>query len=126
NSIFGEGISPRMRKLRVGLDLVGLPSQRLLHHGSPRIVYGLPLATNFRDVLLGRQKKPKYILPTSGAEQATKLIADYWVRRWLSMRIDNPQVLSEVEQDTLILPITHRARVVLPEIPEPSIFSLCD
>jgi hypothetical protein len=67
NSIFGEGISPRMRKLRVGLDLVGLPSQKLLHHGSPRIVYGLPLATNYRDVLLGRQKRPQYILPTGAA-----------------------------------------------------------
>lgn len=126
NSIFGEGISPRMRKMRVGLDLVGLPSQKLLHHGSPRIVYGLPLATNFRDVLLGRQKRPKYILPVNQAEQTTKRIADYWIQRWLSMRIDNEQVLAEVEQDTLILPITHRARVVLPGTDEPSLFSFME
>jgi hypothetical protein len=122
NSIFGEGISPRMRKIRVGLDLVGLPSQKLLHHGSPRIVYGLPLATNFRDVLLGRQARPTYILPISEPAETTKRIADYWTRRWLSMRIDNAEALAEVEQDTLILPVTHRARVVLPEPSEPLLF----
>jgi hypothetical protein len=122
NSIFGEGISPRMRKIRVGLDLVGLPSQKLLHHGNPRIVYGLPLATNFRQILLGLEKRPNYILPAANPEQATQRIAEYWIRRWLSMRIDNAQALSEVEQDTLILPVTHRARVVLPESSEPSLF----
>ena len=123
NSIFGEGVSPRMRKFRVGLDLVGLPSEKLLKHGSQRIVYGLTLATNFQDILLGRSARPKYILPNRNPKETTRLIARYWMRRWLSMRIENLNAIAEVERDTLVLPVTHRARVALPEIAEPAIFS---
>ena len=50
NSIFGEGVNPLMRKLRDGLAEVGLPTDDLLCHGNPRVVYGVPLAHNFRDV----------------------------------------------------------------------------
>lgn len=59
--IFGEGISPRLRSLRVALDHVGLPSQKLLKHDSPRVVYGVALASNFGDVLMGLSNKPNYI-----------------------------------------------------------------
>lgn len=52
NSIFGEGVNPLMRKIREALDLLGLPSDAILRHGNRRIVYGVPLAQNFREVLL--------------------------------------------------------------------------
>jgi hypothetical protein len=123
NSIFGEGISPRMRKFRVGLDMVGLPSEKLLNHDNPRIVYGVPLASNVADILLGRHTRPKYILPTRDPKETTRRIADYWLRRWLSMRVENPDALAEVERDTLVLPVTHRARVPLPELAEPALYS---
>lgn len=126
NSIFGEGVSPRIRKFRVGLEVVGLPSEKLLKHGSPRIVYGLPLASNFQEILLGRHARPKYLLPNGDTKGTTRRIADYWVRRWLSMRVENAAALAEVERDTLILPVTHRARVVLPEAAEPPALSLFD
>jgi hypothetical protein len=53
NSIFGEGVNPLMRKMREALNMVGLPSEILLRHGNQRIIYGVPLAKNFRHVLLG-------------------------------------------------------------------------
>ena len=53
NSVFGEGVNPRLRKLRDGLDELGLSSDELLNHGGPRLVYGVPLAHNFREYLLG-------------------------------------------------------------------------
>src|SRR2546427_8691650 len=59
NSIFGEGVNPLMRKLRDGLAEVGLPSDDLLKHGNARVVYGVQLAKNFREVLLGLDAKPR-------------------------------------------------------------------
>jgi len=124
NSIFGEGISPRLRKFRVGMDLLGLPSEKLLNHGSPRLVYGIALATNFREILLGRQTRPRYVLPMSSSEEVTRRISDFWMARWLSMRVENQDMLARVERDTLVYPIDHGARVVLPvEDEEPNLFS---
>jgi hypothetical protein len=62
NSIFGEGVNPKLRKVRGALDSVGLPSEQLLQHGSPRLIYAVPLAANFRDILVGRAKRPKYLM----------------------------------------------------------------
>lgn len=115
NSIFGEGVNPKLRKVRGALDVVGLPSDLLLQHGSPRIVYGIPVASNFREVLLGRSKTPKYLLPNVRA--AVDGIANYWRERWLARRIENSAILQQVASDTLTYPITHGARVVLPELP---------
>jgi hypothetical protein len=122
--IFGEGISPRMRSLRIDLDYVGLPSQKLLKHDSPRVVYGVALASNFREVLMGLSLKPDYILPQKEREAVTQRIGDYWIKRWLSKRIMNEDVLAKVEKHTLVYPIEHGARVPLPQIDEgPSLFS---
>ncbi len=118
NSIFGEGVSPRLRKVREGLDLVGLPADRLLQHGSPRLVYAVALATNFRDVLLGVTRRSKYILPQTRPREATDRIIAFWLRRWLSGRIEREETLKEVERHALIHPIRHGARVSLPGVRE--------
>jgi hypothetical protein len=59
NSVFGEGVNPRLRKVRDGLDALGLPTDDLLHHGGPRLVYGVELVQNTRAYLLGRDKHPR-------------------------------------------------------------------
>ncbi len=115
NSIFGEGVSPRLRKIRAGLTLAGLPSADLLLHGSKRIVYALVLAKNFRQVLLNKAERPKYILPQKKSKEVSKKISQYWIKRWLMMRVKNETVLGEIEKDTLDYPIKHRARVLLPD-----------
>jgi hypothetical protein len=116
NSIFGEGVNPKLRKVRGALDVVGLPSDLLLQHGSPRIVYAIPVASNFREVLLGRSRNPAYKLPN--ASIATEGIANYWRERWLAKRIERADVIDNVATHALTYPITHGARVVLPELPE--------
>ncbi len=127
NSIFGEGVSPRLRKIRDGLALIGLPADTFLKHGSPRIVYGVTLASNFRDVLLGKARRVEYLLPQTIPEQVTRRIVNFWQQRWLSRRIQQEDVLKEVENHALVHPITHGARVVLPqredELPLLSFFS---
>lgn len=127
--IFGEGVSPRLRKARAGMEAVGLPPDKLLKHGSPRIVYGVALAEQFREVLIGRRKnKPRYFLPFEDPADVTPQIADYWMRRWLSKRIDRDEALEQAEIHTLVYPISHGGRVELPrpDNEEPNLFSGMD
>lgn len=128
NSIFGEGVNPRLRKIRAALDLCGFAADYILEHGSTRVLYGVGLAANFRDVLLGRAAQPRYILPGSDPPAATAGIAAYWTRRWLAGRIEKPDVIGRVESHTLVHPVTHGARVRLPCVDddEDSLFRLLD
>ncbi len=120
NSIFGEGVNPLMRKMREALTLVGLPSDLLLKHGNRRIVYGIPLAENFRGLLLGLETRPQYIIPQSDPRTKTRMIGSYWIHRWLSRRIEQDSVLSQVASNCLAYPIRHGAQVKIreEEIPE--------
>jgi len=113
NSIFGEGVNPLMRKMREALTLVGLPSDILLRHGNRRIVYGIPLAENFRRTLMGLETKPHYIIPQSDPRRKTSMIGAYWIHRWLSRRIEQDSVLTQVASNCLAYPIRHGAQVKL-------------
>lgn len=114
NSIFGEGVNPRLRKIRDGLDGLGLPTDDLLNHGGPRLVYGVELTENTHAYLLGQDKRPKYIFPLKSATGATPQIAHWWVSRWLLSRITRDDVLDRVRRHTFVLPVRHGARVELP------------
>jgi len=111
NSIFGEGVNPKLRKIRSGLDEVGLPSDALLQHGSPRLVYAIPLAENFRDVLFGLSNRPSYILKSRRAREGSQKIVDFWRQRWLLARSARPDTISRVAKHSLAYPISHGARV---------------
>ena len=64
-------------------------------------------------VLLGLKKRPRYILPNR--PEAASLIVQYWRSRWLSRRIENPEVIADVRAHSLTHPIQHGARVTLHE-----------
>ena len=116
NSIFGEGVSPKLRKIRQGLDLLNLPTDSLLQHGRQRIIYGVPVARNYREFLLGMDDKPEYIFDMTTPQIGTEEIARWWTERWLSKRIDSDNVLSQVQRHTLVQPVRHGARVILPPL----------
>lgn len=116
NSIFGEGTSPKLRKIRDGLDALNFPADALLQHGRQRIVYGVPLVHNLREFLLGMDDEPEYIFDLTEPTSGTTEIARWWTERWLSRRIMSDDVLTRVEQHTLVRPIRHGARVVLPPV----------
>ncbi len=124
NSIFGEGVSPKLRKIRDGLDALNLPADVVLRHGRQRIVYGVPVARNVREFLLGMDDEPEYVFDLDEPERSTKEIGRWWAERWLGKRIESDDILTQVEQHTLIRPIRHGARVVLPRIDdgEPGLF----
>ena len=114
NSIFGEGVNPKLRKVRSALDLLGLPSDVLLQHGSPRIIYAVPIARNFRDVLVGRTARAMPLIPLRPNTSAR--IAEFWLERWLARRIDNPAVQAAVVAHSLAYPVRHGARGALPPV----------
>lgn len=115
NSIFGEGISPKLRKVRQGLDLLDLPTGLLLKHHRRRVVYAVSLVRNLGDYLLGLKAEPGYLVPTDErAADVTSQIAAWWRERWLRNRINSDDVLQEVARHTHVRPIRHGARVVIP------------
>jgi Druantia protein DruA len=93
NNLFGEGMSPKLRSLRMGLNGLGLRPEEYLRHHSPRLLYAVPLATNALDVLLGLTRRPKYVLPIKGGVATTEQIAAHWFERWAKGRIARPAVL---------------------------------
>ncbi len=116
NSIFGEGVSPKLRKIRDGLDELHLPAETLLQHGRQRIVYGVPVVHNLRGFLLGMDDEPDYIFDLNSPAKSTQEIARWWTERWLSKRIASDDVLVRMEEHTLVRPVRHAARVTLPPI----------
>jgi len=92
NNLFGEGMSPKLRSLRLGLEALGLAPDEYLRHHSPRLLYAVPLVTNTDDLMLGITRTPKYVLPAAGGAKTTTAIAAYWTERWLEPRLDRPDV----------------------------------
>jgi len=117
NSIFGEGVSPKLRKIRQGLDVLGLPSDRFLRHHRQRVVYAVSLIRNLRDYLLGIDAEPEYLFSMDDSPTASAGIVAWWRERWLRNRVRSDEVLAEVAKHTLIRPISHGARVVRPSPP---------
>lgn len=97
NNLFGEGMSPKLRSLRMGLEALGLSPDEYLRHHSPRLLYAVPLVTNADDIMLGLTRKPKYVLPVSGGSKTTRAIAGYWAHRWLKPRLDRPELLGKLQ-----------------------------
>lgn len=114
SSKFGEGVSPKMRKLRQGLDRLGLDSDRLLRTESSRSVYIAPLAVNSLDVLLGKSNSPRYVLQGRGTRKDSDLIVKYWVKKWLLPRLNKGIALEAVARHDVRYPLLHGAFVRLP------------
>lgn len=117
NSIFGEGVNPKLRKVRAGLDLLGWPADVLLQHGRQRIVYGVSLIGNLLPYLVGAHDEPDYIFPVEAGNDVEK-ISSWWMRRWLVRRIQSQDVLTEICRHHVNRPVSHGARVILPPPPE--------
>ncbi|WP_432049461.1 Druantia anti-phage system protein DruA [Verrucosispora sp. NA02020] len=96
NHLFGEGMSPKMRALRSGLEALGLEPEKFLKHHSPRLLYAARLAHNTDNVLFGLENEPDYIQqPIDGADGVEELIA-YWRTRWLAPRLTNSEVVARL------------------------------
>lgn len=113
NNLFGEGVSPRLRKVRHGLAALGWPANELLKHGRERILYGVPLVENLRDFALGIDEKPRYLLNPKPCD-TVETVAQWWFERWGRRRAAQERVRETMRQHRLVRPVRHGARVPLP------------
>ena len=97
------------------IHALGLPTDEILTHGTPRLVYGVSLVENLTEFLLGVNKKAKYYLPRQNGIETSKAISSWWLNRWVSKRITRPEILEKISRHTLVHPIQHGARVELPK-----------
>jgi hypothetical protein len=101
NNRFGEGVNPKLRRLRTGLSAIGLPSaDGFLRHRSQRIVYGLALGRDSLEFLRGEVNRPKYYFKASSnieCKEASQYISHYWATRWLRSRIKSIRFLEDVK-----------------------------
>ena len=93
---FGEGVSPRIRKIRRGLQNCGLDAD-LLRHESRRIVYGIDLAKNTQEYLLGIENTPDYYWDFENPDQEQESIYQHWIDRWASMRVQNHDIVEKIQ-----------------------------
>jgi hypothetical protein len=99
NSVFGEGTSPKLRKLKMGLRKLGFDPDKLIQHRQHRLIYAAPLFPAARDWLVERTSDlPSFLAAPDEFEGATERIADFWRKRWLSSRIDH-----DASMDALLL-----------------------
>ncbi|MCY4430670.1 MAG: DUF4338 domain-containing protein [Rhodospirillales bacterium] len=88
NSVFGEGASPKLRKLKMGLQRLGFDPNKLMQHRHRRLIYGAPLFPKAREWLQERVTElPDYVAAPDGYAEATERIAEFWRRRWLASRL---------------------------------------
>jgi hypothetical protein len=90
NNVFGEGTNPRLRQIRQGLEVLGINPDLILTHGTPRILYACEVFPGARQKLLGLGNG---IATTAASADA---ISRAWLRRWVSKRIQNPEVLKRI------------------------------
>ncbi len=89
NSVFGEGTSPKLRKLKAGMRLIGFPPDSVLRHQQRRLIYAAPLSGEARDWLLERTTDmTSYLANPEMFRSASGRIAEFWRARWLAMRLD--------------------------------------
>lgn len=97
NSVFGEGRSPKLRKLRTGLDEIGFDADILLQHHQPRVIFGVKLFPGADEFLrTGRGDMPDFVREPGHYRNATERIAAYWRERWLSRRLDYSPALESL------------------------------
>lgn len=76
---FGGGPSWKLRIIRSCLQEIGIPDQAL-HHGIKREVFAAPLASNWRDFLIGQDQVPSFY------DRPTSDLISYFRERWLIPR----------------------------------------
>ena len=114
NSIFGEGSSPRLRKIREIFERFKIPSDKVLNHSYKRIVYLFSLVQNIKEEILKPDLNPKYILRQSPSKEITQEISLFWFNRWASNRILNNSVSERLQAESFPNTGSHNAYINTP------------
>ncbi len=90
NNRFGEGTSPRLRQIREGLDALGITSNDILHHATPRLFFTCALAPDADKQLFGLK------VHRNGHASKLSAIAEAWRDRWLLGRIRRQETIDHL------------------------------
>ena len=74
---FGDGPNWRIRVARTGLQSLGLNPDEVLKHGIQREVYAMPIATNARAFLAGKDEEPTF--DYRSADEISALAQKRWL-----------------------------------------------
>ncbi len=77
---FGMGPNWKIRVVRTALEKLGIDGDTVLRHGIEREVYAIPLAKNWKGILLGRQRNVRSCAVTASE------IVDFCLNRWIIPR----------------------------------------
>lgn len=92
---FGMGPNWRLRVAREALEDAGI-SGEVLRHGIPREVYAVPLAENWKEVLLGRHSKIRT------RTMSAKDIAEFCLNRWIIPRSIRDKSFKRTSRDSIL------------------------
>ena len=87
----------RIKATSMGMAALGIDT-RLMNHGNPRIIYGVPLVKNLQRFMTGQDVEPEYIHDISNPKKATNDIIQWWMNRWFINRVKREDVLDAIEQ----------------------------
>jgi hypothetical protein len=99
SSQFGSGVNYRMRTISLALSKLGIGA--LDKHKQPRLIYLVPLATNWREYLVGHEEEPDYIYEDTEEdyEAETKALVDFWRIRWFFKRAQKEKIIDRIERE---------------------------
>jgi hypothetical protein len=97
---FAAGVNYKMRSIASALAMLGL--QRLQNHASPRLVYALPIATNWQQFLLGMDSEPNWHFAQNNPKEGTQQIIDFWKTRWFTNRAQRPETLAKLNYSSVL------------------------
>lgn len=92
NKKWGNGIRNRRTVVKKALTNIGF-SQDLLYHGIKRELFFIPLARNWKELLLGTQKRFKRI------QNRVDYISDFILRRWILPRANRNPTYREYKKE---------------------------
>ena len=101
---FGMGPNWKLRVARAALDAVGLESRGILRHGIAREVYAVPLAYNWKEILVGSEQEVRY------RSRSVKSLAESCKDRWVVPRsLRDPTYLAVTRASIRALLISGRS-----------------
>jgi hypothetical protein len=116
NSIFGEGFSPKFRKMRDGMNLLGFNPTVLMRHDQLRRVYAVPLWAGAARFLRGEPcDVPEYLTHPERFSEATGRIAAFWRNRWLVSRLRHAPAIEALHSAPFLM-VSQIARDLAPEV----------
>ncbi len=96
SNTFAAGVKYKMRSIESGLSHLGL--SKLQEHKNRRLVYLVPLVTNWREYLTGLDNAPNYIYSDlDNLERETSHLIEFWKDRWFVKRASRPETLQSLE-----------------------------